>query len=162
MRRMLIEKEEYERKILEVNKMIKQGIKKMRILAEHGEREKYTDLYIKELQNQLDLLEVTVTNKIMMCVRFEEMRKKLIEVNGGEAPTNEQFQKEEPEYWKWFLECKTLNQLKQAKTGVQEGIWDSVRLLEEEAVLNPDYQVKMLDENGLIAFKQEETRGRLR
>ena len=148
-RRMLIEKEEYERLIDELEKAWKNGEKTRLIYTREGKIQKYTDLYLKQLLNQLDLLEINITNKTMSIINFEACRKKLIDLNGGRI-TNEQYQAEEPEYWKWFLQKKALNQIKQAKLGIREGTWDNIGLLEEPALINKNYQVKMLDDNGLI------------
>ena len=67
---------------------------------------------------------------------------KLIELNDGEI-TNEQYQKEEPEYWKWFLSRKVLWQRSQAETGILEGVWENINYLEEKSLINPEFQVKM-------------------
>ena len=106
------------------------------------EREKQEDqeLDIKDEQNALDLLEVNLTNKLMMCTRFEEMREKLIGLNGGQPPTNEQYQAEEPEYWKWAIVNKAKMQRSQAETGIHEGVWENIRFLEEDAVINDKYK----------------------
>jgi hypothetical protein len=150
MRRMLIDKEEKLRLISQVEQRIKDGEKEIIIKTAEGEIPKFTDLYSKQLHNELDLLEITMTNKIVMCARFEEMRNKLIEINGGVAPTNEQYQKEEPMYWKQFLENKAKEQASERATGISAGIWESIRMLEEEPVINQEFKVKILDESGVL------------
>lgn len=144
MRRMLLDKDVLLRKIEKFSKL-----KDQEITIEEGKID-YADIYTKKLSNELDLLEVSVTNKIAMCIRFEEMRLELIKKNGGKAPTNEDHQKEEPQYWKWFIEQKAKEQLKASTTGISEGTWETVRMLEEPAVLNKEYQVKMLSETGSL------------
>lgn len=151
LRRMLIEKEEKQRKIDECNELIEKGEKKILVYTREGKIEKYIDLYRDQLLNQLDLQEIGIADKAMRIIGFETCRLKLIELNGGKSPTNEQYQKEEPQYWKWFLEKKALYQLTQAKTGISEGIWENINYLEEKSLINPEFQVKML-ENGQLNF----------
>lgn len=150
LKRMLIEKEEIERKIKECKAMLKNGESKLLVYEGNGKKEKYADLYIKQLINQLDLLEINIVNKAMMVRGFEACRVKLIELNGNKEITNEQYQKEQPEYWKWFLQKRAVEQNKQAKTGISEGVWMNIGYLEEPALLNDNYQVKMLDDNGFL------------
>lgn len=149
-RRMLIEKEEIERKLEELNEKLKKNEIKVVIYEGEGKIEKYTDLYIKQLINRLDLLEINIANKSMSIRYFELMRLKLIEMNNGKPPTNEQYQAEEPEYWKWFLTNKAKEQISQAKTGIHEGVWTNIRYLEEQSILNDNFQVKMLNDNGSL------------
>lgn len=159
MRRMLIEKEELQRKIEEYTEKLDKEDKVM-ITTNEGTVEKYTDLYIKELINRLDLLELNIVNKIMSVNKYEQVRKKIIELNGG-VPTNEQYQKEEPHYWKWFLQKKALHQASERQSGIQEGVWMNMHYLEEPAVVNPEFQVEV-KKNGKLDFneikKEVETR----
>lgn len=155
LRRMLIEKEETERKLVELKEMTEQKI----IIHEgDGKKEKYVDLYAKQLINQLDLLEINIANKAMSVRYFELMRIKLIEMNGNKPITNEQYQREEPEYWKWFLTNKAKEQSSARQNGIDEGVWMNIRYLEEPSILNPEFKVKMLDDMGRINldYKQKE------
>jgi hypothetical protein len=147
LRRMLIEKKEFERKILEYNK---KGMEKIIVYNGHGKEEKFADLYVEHLINQLDLLEINIANKSMSIRYFELMRLKIIEMNDGEVPTNEQYQKEEPEYWKWFLTMRAKEQLAERQTGIKEGVWLNVGHLEQPAMLNDEFYVPMLDEKGSL------------
>lgn len=147
-RRLLIKKEELERKIEEYNEKLNNGEEKVIIYTRDSKQEKYTDLYIKELINQLDGTEIKIVNKAMSLRMFEIMRKKLIELNGG-VPTNEQYQAEEPEYWKWFLQKKAIAQMSERKTGIHEGVWENVHYLEEKPILNPKFQVDMREDGRL-------------
>jgi len=146
-RRMLIEKEEYERKIVELDDAFNNGEKKRFVYTRDGKIEKYTDLYLKQCLNELDLLDINIANKAMRIIKFEQCRKKLIELNDGEI-TNEQYQKEAPEYWRWFLGRKALWQRAQAQSGIQEGIWENIHYLEEKALINENFQIKMYKKNG--------------
>lgn len=134
MRRMLIEKERKQRKIKKLKK----------------EQPEDYDLDIMNLENELDLLDVTMVNKIMMCLRFEQARKQIIKNNNGKVPTNEDHQKEEPEYWKWFIQQKAKEQLSQAKTGIHEGTWEVIRQLQEDALINPSYKLNLLNDEGIL------------
>lgn len=160
-RRMLIERDEKVRKLAEYQKILDEEATlpnardpktiKVKVLTDKGQEEKYIDLEMQQTMNQIDLQEVTMTNKLAMVDRFEKARNKLIEMNGGKSPSNEQYQKEEPKYWKWFLERKALWQAKARQTGISEGIWENIHYLEEPALINPEFQVPMLnDTNGML------------
>lgn len=138
MRRMLLEKEELERNIKELQLS---RTKKWRDPA--TQLMKYKDLEIKRLQNMLELKEVEAANKVAMCAYFEKCRKKLKEL-GGEF-TNEQYQAETPAYWKWFIEQRMKQQRLQAATGIHEGIWENIAQMEAPALLNPEFQLPMMD-----------------
>lgn len=161
-RRMLIERDEKLRKLKEIEEKVKalgQDASEVKVTrkTERGDEETWADLEMQRLMNEIDLQEVTMTNKLAMCDRFEKARNKLIEMNGGQAPTNEQYQKEEPKYWKWFLERKALWQAKQRMTGISEGIWENIHYLEEPALINQAFQVPMLeDSNGMLDLQKIE------
>jgi len=147
LRKMLITKEENERKIDEIKD---KGKDKILIYTHDGKQEKYADLYIKELINRLDSLDLNIVSKVMMINSFEACRLKLIELNGGKVPTNEQYQNEEPKFLQWVLEGIALRQIKQRNTGITEGTWTNIDMLEEPALINPNFQVEMLDEKGML------------
>ena len=50
------------------------------------------------------------------------------------------------------LTNKAKEQVSERTTGIHEGIWENIRFLEEDSVLNPDFKVKMLDKNGRICL----------
>ena len=156
LRRLLIEKEDCERRCVECTELSKKEILKL-IVYQNGEKiEKYMDLYIKELINRIDMLDINIANKAMVIKGFEKCRLKLIEINGSSYPTNEQYQKECPEYWKWFLINKAKEQRSERETGIREGVWENIRYLEEEAVINPAFKVKMLDQDNRIDLNNKE------
>ena len=142
-RRMLLDKEEKLRKLNEYEAKQKKGEPTVFIIGEHGKEEKYIDIEIRRIKNEIDLLEITMTNKICMVDYFEKCRNALIRLNGGKAPTNKQYQAEEPAYWKWFLQKKMLNQFKQKAAGISEGIWDAIDQIEELSVINKEYQLNI-------------------
>jgi len=151
-KKMLIEREEINRKILECDELLSKNTKKI-FIYDNGKKEVYVDLYKNHLINQMELLEINIANKSMRLIGFEACRLKLIELNGHKAPTNEQYQKEEPAYWKWFLSKKVLFQRQQRTTGVSEGVFENIHYLEEPALINKNFQVKMM-ENGKFKINE--------
>lgn len=157
LRRINIDRKEKLRKIEEFKEIIEKNIKEFhkeenalkKKYIVNGE-EKYPDLEVERLENEIDMLDLNMTNKLIMCDRFEKARKKLIELNNGKAPTNIEYQKEEPEYWKWFLQRKALWQHQDRMSGVSEGVWENIEHLEQPALINEEFQVKMTDEKGIF------------
>ena len=134
-KRLLLDREELTRQIDELKELYKSGERKI--------GDKYIDIEIKRKQNEIDMIDLNIINRERMIEYFEKCRLKLIELNGGEPPTNEQYQAEEPEYWRWFLLRKALWQFKQAATGISEGIWENIDYLEEMPLINPAYRVEI-------------------
>ena len=130
-KRLILDKEEKERQIKDIKEF---G-------ADTG---KYKDIEIERRKNEIELIEMDLINKLAVIDRFEIIRQKLIEQNGGKI-TDRQYQEEEPAYWQWFLKNKAKEQLAERQTGIREDIWENIRYLEEEAILNPANKVKMLD-----------------
>jgi len=156
-RRMLLDKEEKTRKLKEYCDLQQDEdiITKIKVQTENGLEEKYLDIEIGRLENEIDLLDITMTNKLCMVDYFEKCRVRLVELNGNKAPTNEQYQAEEPEYWEWFLRKKALNQHKQKISGIEQGVWDAVDMFEEVAVLNEKYQGKIGSRININEVEQE-------
>ena len=147
---------QYSLALYEVRRMTLDREEHLRNLAklEGGEvpGDKYQDVEIARLKNEIDLLELSLVNKLAMISHFEKLRLVLIDKNGGEI-TNEQYQAEEPEYWEWNLKRLALEQLNASQTGIDAGVWQSIQQLEEPAPLTPEYQGKMLDDNtGTLDF----------
>lgn len=147
LRRMMIEKEEKQRNI---EHWKAQG-------TERTAEGKYPDLEIKRLVNEIDLLDITMTNKACMCDYMEECRKRIIEINGGEI-TNEQYQAEVPHYWEWFTKKQMLHQLMERKTGISEGTYELIDHLEEKPLINTEFQrrIQNITLNNLIEEIQKE------
>jgi len=146
-KRILIDREEKVRRIKDFEKMIADEKTKFKTIVENTEKIKYPDLEIKRLKNEIELIELNLIDKFARLDRYEIIRKKLIEENGGPI-TDEQYQKEEPAYWKWFLEKRALWQNKERVTGVKEGVWMNMDLLESAAVIKPEFVVPILNDNG--------------
>ena len=135
--RMLIDKEE---KMRLLSEYINDDSNKVKVLTDKGYEEKYRDLEIKRVENEIFMLDIGLANKIPMCEYFEKLRIKLIEFNNGKIPSNTQYQEEEPEYWKWFIQKKALAQFKERQTGISEGTWEAIDHMEESPVINEKYQ----------------------
>jgi hypothetical protein len=158
--------EESSRLIKEYEEALERGEKKITIrTGANGEfEEKFTDLWILTLKNKRFIDEVALQNKLSMCNNFEKMRVKLIEMNDGIVPTNEQYQEEMPKYWKWNIENQALWEAKSRITGISKGVWETIQHIEERPVLNEKFQVPMLNESGLldidrIALEAEQLKG---
>jgi len=164
LRRMLLEREEKRRMSEKYQKMMDDGETLVPVLREHasgaeefyGTEEVWLDLEQAGLWNQIRALEVTMTNKIAMIRKFEECRKVLIKQNGGKPFTNADYQEETPRYWKWFFERKVLREIKAHATGISSGTWENIDMLERPALINPEFQVKMLNDDGMFDMKQLE------
>ena len=164
MRRMLLEREEKRRTAVKYQKMMDDGETMVPVLREHasgaeefyGTEDVWLDLEQARIWNQIKALEVTMTNKIAMIRKFEECRKELIRQNGGKTFTNSEYQAETPKYWKWFFERLVLRQIKAHATGISTGTWENIDMLERTALINPEFQVKMLNDDGMFDMKQLE------
>lgn len=154
-RRMLLDKEEKTRKLKELKELLDMDKNKIVVLGENGSEEKYVDIQMRRLENEIDLLDIGLANKLSMVEYFEKCRQRLIELNGGTAPTNKQYQEEEPDYWKWSLTKMALSQHKQATTGIQQGVWDAIDMVEELPLLNPNYQVDIGSKFDLKKLEEE-------
>jgi len=136
------------------------GIERERLLLDLEEKNKEVandeiqikrkELDIREIKNNLRKNKLTLANQVIKCHKFEQARKKLIEMNGGKKPTNEDYQKEEPQYWKWFLLRKAKWQSQARISGVSEGVFENIDMLEEPSLINPNFQIKVTDDNGLL------------
>ena len=161
LRRMLLEREEQRRYIEKYKKLLNDGVETTKVMGEFGEEDKWVDIELARQWNSMKALDVTMTNKIAMIRKFEEVRQKLIEMNGGNAPTNAEYQKETPQYWKWFFEKLSLWQVKAHATGITRGTWENIDLLERSSVINPEFQIKMLNDDGMLDLKQIELESEL-
>ncbi len=150
LRRMLLDKEEKTRRLNEyIDMKENKNVDTITVTVSMPERKsaieekRYLDIEIKRLQNAIDSEDINMTNQACMVEHFEKCRQFLIKQNNGNAPTNEQYQKEEPLYWKWFVMKKALQQFKQRETGITEGIWEAIDHIEENPVINNEYQVEI-------------------
>ena len=161
LRRMLLDREEHRRYVEKYQKLLNTGIETTKVVGEFGEDDKWVDIELARKWNEMKSLDVTMVNKVAMVRKFEEMRQKLIEMNGGNPPTNAEYQKETPQYWKWFFEKMVLWQVKAHATGITKGTWENIDLLERPSVINPEFQLKMLNDDGMLDLKQIELESEL-
>ena len=151
-KRMLLDKEEKRRLILEYNNNTEDRVF---VLTDKGKELKHIDIEIKREENNIFLLDISLANKIPMVEYFEKLRLKLIELNDNKVPTNKQYQEEEPEYWKWFIKKKALTQFKQRQTGISEGTWEAIDHMEEKPVINENYQIHIGSEFHIEELEKE-------
>lgn len=150
-RRMYLDKEEKIRLIEDYKKSSEES----NDFYDNEGKQKYYDIEIKRLENNIDQLEIDIANKAYRCDYFEKLRLKLIEINGGQEPTNEQYQKEEPDYIKWFLEKEMYHDLVSRQTGLRIGVIDNIEMLEDKPLINEDFQRKIDKQMNLDKYQEE-------
>ena len=69
---------------------------------------------------------------------FDKVIERLIELNGGKLVTKEQYDQDQPEYWERRLANQSLDDLLQAKTGVNAGNIRSMRRASAPTILPDD------------------------
>ena len=69
---------------------------------------------------------------------FDKMIERLIELNGGKLVTKEQYDADQPAYWERRLANQSLDDLLQAKTGVNAGNIRSMRRASAPTILQDD------------------------
>lgn len=132
-KRMYIEREKLQRKL---NKLV-------------DSKEEDSDLDSMETQRQIDDLDLQLVNKTKSLDYYEICRLELIKRNGREI-TNEQYQAEMPDYWAWRMKQLALQETNERQTGIKAGTWDIFEQIEAPAITNPNFQVKMLTDNGNV------------
>ena len=84
LRRMILNREEMSRYVKKFQKLLDEGVETTRdVVPGEGRDEKWVDIELARWWNEMKGMEVTMTNKIAMVRKFEEVRQKLIEMNGG-------------------------------------------------------------------------------
>jgi len=157
LRRMILNREEMSRYVKKFQKLLDEGVETTWVVVPgEGRDEKWVDIELARWWNEMKSMEVTMTNKIAMVRKFEEARQKLIEMNGGKPPTNKEYQEETPKYWKWYMERLALWQIKAHATGISRGTWENIDLMERQALIDPEFQVKVLNDDGMFDMKQIE------
>jgi hypothetical protein len=157
LRRMILNREEMSRYVKKFQKLLDEGVETTWVVVPgEGRDEKWVDIELARWWNEMKSMEVTMTNKIAMVRKFEEVRQKLIEMNGGKPPTNKEYQEETPKYWKWYMERLALWQIKAHATGISRGTWENIDLMERQALIDPEFQVKVLNDDGMFDMKQIE------
>tara|TARA_Y100000593_G_C4295696_1_gene330591 strand:+ start:1393 stop:2016 length:624 start_codon:yes stop_codon:yes gene_type:complete len=132
LRRMLVQRERHRRRLLELQGAVRAN-----------EDDDWVDLRQMDEQNAMELLDLSIVNKQAICRNCEKIRQELIQRNDGPI-TNEQYQKEEPSYYAWFLKREALINHAASQTGIPHGVWLNMAHLEQPAMLDDSYQVKMM------------------
>lgn len=133
LKRYILDKEEKVREIEELKTLQGDKIKKT-------EDNKYVDIEISRKENDIDDIEMHIANKAYSCEYMEKCRQVLIKLNGDKEPTNEDWQREEPEYIKWILEKELYHDFVNKQLGIRHGVLENINLLEQKPILNKDYQ----------------------
>ncbi len=87
----------------------------------------FKKIELRRQQLKKDELEIDLKAKLMMLEDFEEMREAIIKRNNNKSISAEQYDKEQPEYYSWFLATKAINQINARLTGINEGIIESIQ-----------------------------------
>lgn len=117
----------------------------------------YKDLELRKLQGQLFTLESSIVNKQSMIRNFDKIRKILIEKNGGPI-TNEQYQKEEPEYWAWYLMRLAKLEIESSRSGISTGVLKNVDHLAMDSNIDPSHQINLPTHKNIRKLNEEETK----
>jgi len=127
-RRMFLDLEEVNRQIkrLEENKDYQDKIEN---------EGKFLDIEIERLKARQDDTLIELHNQLGKTEKFEELRKQLIEMNGGKEFTNEQYQAEQTEYYQWFIADILLRDFLSAKTGLTPGSIEAHRMASGQSIL---------------------------
>jgi hypothetical protein len=85
------------------------------------------DLESLEVQNYLKSCEIEIRDRIQQMNFFDKIINKLIELNGGQTVTREQFEAEDHVYWERRFAEQSLDEMVSAKTGISIGNLHSMR-----------------------------------
>jgi hypothetical protein len=107
-------------------------------IQDEPQKDFYVDIEMSRAQTRIDNLDLSIRNKKAMCDAFERYRAMLVEKHGGQF-TDQEYQAEEPEYWRMFFHELVNNYRKQSATGIPEGAWKSVEQWKSQKLI--DFQV---------------------
>lgn len=96
----------------------------------------HIDIETNRQEMRMKALEISIQGRLWRMNDFETLRKRLIEINDGKAPTNEQFQAEQPEYYRWFIAKKMVQQMQQQATGITEGMIEAHEMAARKPILS--------------------------
>jgi len=103
-------------------------------------KEQFYDLQVEELIRQLDDTEYEIVDKKARCERYEYIRLEMEKLNWWPI-TDEQYQQEEPEYWKWNLTNQARQELIQKNTWISKWVVNALDMSSIENKLLPDYRI---------------------
>jgi len=154
-RRLIIDQEKKSRKITKLNKKLEDAKGSADPTAEDA------DLELYELSRQMEEQEIRIKGLLKEVDYMEHLCEEL-EKKNGKPFTSEQFQAEEPEYWRKRFANQMLRAVEGGKTGVGEGNLMSLWMAEEEPIaadsknkINP-FNFHDIDQIATIAFESRE------
>ena len=81
----------------------------------------------KKLDLQIDNQKYELKSHLKKIEEFDKVRIELLRLNNNNPFTNEQFQKEQSEYYKWYLSKEMLHHLWSHRSGIPAGYFESLR-----------------------------------
>lgn len=123
-----------------------------------GKKLCWYDLEELELTHYLKGSELEIRDRLHQLQHLDKMLDKLVEQNGGTAPTREQFLAENEEYWDARLAEQALDDLMAAQTGISGANIQAMRRASAPSMVDPRNQFK---EGYLPMDKLLDPRGRL-
>jgi hypothetical protein len=123
-----------------------------------GKKLCWYDLEELELTHYLKGSEMEIRDRLHQMQHLDKMLEKLVEQNGGTAPTREQFLEENQEYWDTRLAEQALDDLMAAQTGISGANLQAMRRASAPAMVDPRNNFK---EGYLPMNKLMEPQGRM-
>jgi hypothetical protein len=125
-----------------------------------GKKLCWFDLDELELTHYLRSCELEIRDRLHQMEHLDKMLEKLIEQNGGTAPTREQFLEENENYWDTRLAEQALDDLMSAQTGISGANLQAMRrasgpsMVDERNNFKEGYlsMNKLLDPQGRLEF----------
>lgn len=125
-----------------------------------GKRLCWYDLEELELMHYLKGSEMEIRDRLHQLEHMDKILNKLVEQNGGTAPTREQFLEENQEYWDRRLAEQALDDLMAAQTGISGANLQAMRRASAPAVVDERNNFregylpmnKLLDPQGRMEF----------
>ena len=123
-----------------------------------GKKLCWYDLEELEMTHYLKGSELEIRDRLHQLQHLDSMLEKLVEQNGGKAPTREQFLEENQEYWDTRLAEQALDDLMAAQTGISGANLQAMRRASAPSMVDPRNQFK---EGYLPMDKLLDARGRM-
>ena len=105
---------------------------------EGGEKLCWYDIDEFHFNRTLENINVKFKALVQELDFFDKIIDRLIQLNGGKAVTKEQFDNDQPIYWERRLSNQSLDNILQAKTGINSGNISSMRRASASTVLADD------------------------
>ena len=109
---------------------------------ESGKKLCWYDLEHLELTHYLRGSEMEIRDRLHQMEHLDKMLDKLIERNGGKAPTREQFLEENQEYWDTRLAEQALDDLMASQTGISGANLQAMRRASAPSIVDERNQFK--------------------